>query len=109
MSAKLKIKKGDSVKIIAGKDVGRVGKVIGVRPGEGRLLVEDLNLVKKATRPNPKTHSQGGIVPMPAPLNVSNVMLVCPRCNKATRVSTGRDAQGKAHRRCRKCKELIDE
>lgn len=109
MALKMKIKKGDTVKIIAGKDIGRSGKVITVIPDRRRLLVEELNLVKKATRPDPKTHSPGGIVPMPAALDASNVMLVCPRCGKASRVTVRRDEQGKPHRRCRKCKELIDE
>lgn len=108
MALKMKIKKGDTVKITAGKDIGRSGKVASVFPDKRQVLVEDLNLVKKATKPDPKTHSQGGIVPMPAPLDVSNVMLVCPRCNKASRVSVYRDDRGRPHRRCRKCKELID-
>ena len=107
--SKVKIKKGDIVKIIAGKDLGNEGKVVSVIPGKGRLTVENLNLVKKATRPNPRTHSAGGIVPMPAPIQISNVMLVCPRCSRPTRVNTILDKQEKRHRKCKKCGELIDE
>ncbi|MFH1539772.1 MAG: 50S ribosomal protein L24 [bacterium] len=105
----MKIKKGDTVRIIAGKDIGREGKVVSVLPARRRVTVEDLNLMKKATRPDPKSQSQGGIVPMPASMDVSNVMLVCPRCNKPSRVSMRRDGEGRPHRRCRKCKELIGE
>jgi len=106
---KVRIKKGDTVKLIAGKDIGNEGKVVRVFPDKGRVIVEDLNLVKKATRPNPRIHSSGGIVPMPAPLSISNVMLVCPRCSRPTRVNIKRDQQGKPHRKCKKCGELIDE
>ncbi|MEW5947345.1 MAG: 50S ribosomal protein L24 [bacterium] len=106
---KPRIKKGDTVRIIAGRDLGEEGKVVTVFPSRGRVTVENLNLVKKATRPNPKARSQGGIVPMPAPIHISSVMLVCPRCSKPTRVNVARDAQGRPVRKCKKCGELIDE
>ncbi|MEW6202207.1 MAG: 50S ribosomal protein L24 [bacterium] len=109
MLSKVRIKKGDTVKIIAGRDLGSEGKVVSVLPDRGRLTVENLNLVKKAMRPDPRTHSPGGVVPMPAPIQISNVMLVCPRCSRPTRVNIIVDKQGKPHRKCKKCNELIDE
>ncbi|MGC8753883.1 MAG: 50S ribosomal protein L24 [Thermosulfidibacteraceae bacterium] len=101
-----KIKRDDFVLVIAGKDRGRRGKVIRVIPKESRVVVEGVNIVKKHQRPAPT--KPGGIVEMPAPIHVSNVMLVCPRCNRPTRVGFGFLEDGKKVRVCKKCGENID-
>ncbi len=90
-----KIKKGDLVQVISGKDRGKQGRIIEARPREKRVLVENLNIVKRHTRPRPVRGTgrmgapqiiPGGVMEMPAPLPVSNVMVVCPTCNRPTRV-----------------------
>ena len=95
MSQTMKIKKGDTVRIIRGKDRGKEGRVIESLPKEGRVLVENLNIVKRHRRPRPIQNSSrmggpsmipGGIIEKAAPLPVSNVMLVCPICKQPTRV-----------------------
>ncbi len=82
----MKIRRGDEVKVVSGKEAGKTGKVMRVDSSTGRVVLERLNMVKKHTKPNPKTNSQGGVVEQEAPINVSNVMLVCPSCGQATRV-----------------------
>ena len=105
---KMKIKKGDTVRVLAGKDSGKESEVITVISKKAKVVVRDVNIVKKATKPDPKKNPQGGIIPMPAPIDVSNVMLVCKRCGKPTRVAYLTDKEGKRSRKCRKCGELID-
>jgi len=83
---KYHVKKGDTVMIVAGKDKGKTGTVKRILRTQGRLLVEGLNLVKKAVRPNPMAGQRGGIIEMEAPLEVSNVMVYDLKANKATRV-----------------------
>ena len=105
------IKKGDTVEIITGGDRGKRGIVLRALPKEDRLVVEGMNLRKKHTRQTTKTGSgsalKGGTVEFPAPLHVSNVMLVCPKCDKATGVTRRRDDTG--HRRyCRSCENPLD-
>ena len=103
----LNVKKGDRVKVIAGKDKGKEGEVIRALPQKGRVVVEKVNMIKKAQRPT-QANPQGGIMTMEAPLNVSNVMLVCPQCKEATRVGHRFDEAGKKHRVCKKCGKDID-
>jgi len=105
---KMKIKKGDNVRVIAGKDRGKEGEVVQVEPRKGRVTVHDINIMKKAVRPHPQKNPQGGIVEMPRSLDISNVKLVCPRCSKPARVTFKKDAEGKTSRKCKKCGELID-
>ena len=104
---KLKIKKGDKVKIILGKDRGRMGVVKKVWPKKKKLIVEGLNLVKKHVKPRGK-NQPGGIIEKEAPLWISKVMLVCPHCGQATRVGYQVDKKGKKYRICRRCQSLID-
>ncbi len=103
----LNVKKGDTVKVIAGKDKGKEGKILRSNPEKQRVVVEKVNMVKKALRPT-QENPQGGISTMEASLNVSNVMLVCPNCNKTTRVAHRIDDAGKKHRVCKKCQKDID-
>ena len=105
--AGLNVKKGDTVKVIAGKDKGKEGEVMSALPKKGRVVDEKVNVVKKAQRPT-QANPQGGIMSMEAPINVSNVMLVCPSCKAATRVSHRFDEAGKKHRVCKKCGKDID-
>ena len=97
MAQTMKIKKGDVVHVLRGKDRGKEGRVIEALPKEGRVLVENINIVKRHQRPKPIQNSSrmggpqmipGGIVERSAPMPVSNVMLVCPVCKKPTRVGT---------------------
>jgi len=80
-----RIKTGDTVQVIAGKDKGKTGKVLEVRPKEQRVLVEGLNIMKRHTKPRPP-NVQGGVIERPAPIHISNVMLLDPQDKKPTRV-----------------------
>jgi len=107
---KLKIKKGDTVKMLAGKDRDKTGKVLVVFPKEGRLVVEGVNIVKKHIRPR-KAGEKGQTVEVPSKVPVSRTMLVCPTCNKATRVglkrTVGEDRKSTCDRVCKKCSAVI--
>ncbi len=102
----LKIKRGDTVKVVKGKDKGKIGKVKKVLIEKKRLIVEEVNIVKRhmrATGPD----RPSGIVEMEAPISWSNVRLVCPSCGEPTRVGF-RFEEGKKVRYCKKCNEVID-
>jgi len=101
----MKIKKGDLVLITAGKDKGRTGKIIKSFPKDLKILVEGINVKKKHVRPK-KQGEKGQIVEIPAPLNVSNVKIICSKCGKATRVGYMVDGDVKK-RTCKKCKQEI--
>jgi large subunit ribosomal protein L24 len=104
---KMHVKKDDMVMVIAGKEKGKTGKVIRVLPGKGRVVVESLNVVKRHTRPN-RVNTQGGIVEKEAPLDASNVALVCSACNKPTRTGVRVLEDGTKTRFCKKCNETLD-
>ena len=101
MANSMHVKKGDTVKVISGKDRGKTGKVLRSVPEKSRVVVEKVNMAKKAMRPT-QVNPQGGISTIEAPIHVSNVMLVCPSCGEATRVARRRD-EGKLVRVCKKC------
>ncbi len=101
-----KLRKGDTVSVIAGKDKGKKGKVLKSFVKEGKLIVEGVNLVKKHLRPN-RENPKGGIVPVEKPIQVSNVMLNCPKCAKNTRLSAKILTDGTKQRICKKCQEII--
>ena len=82
----MKVKKGDTVEVIAGKDAGRTGKVLKVDSDRERVVVEGVHMIKRHTRPNPQKRIQGGIVEREAAIHVSNVMVVSPDSGKKTRV-----------------------
>ena len=104
MATKMKVKKGDTVQILTGKDRGKRGRVIEARPSERRVIVENLNVAKRHTKPRPIRDSSrmggaqivpGGIMDKPAPIPVSNVMVVCPVCGNPTRVGmSAKEAKG---------------
>ena len=113
MSTTMRIKKGDLVQVLAGKDRGKQGRVLIARPRERRVIVENLNLAKRHVKPRPMCDSTrmggasiipGGIIDRPMPLDVSKVMLVCPTCKQPTRIGvTVKDVKGEAVR-VRVCK-----
>lgn len=103
----MKIKKGDTVKAIAGSSRGKTGKVLRVFPGMERLTVEGLNMRKKHTKPKGQGQ-KGQIVEFPAALTVSNVALLCPRCGKSTRIAMRIQDGGEKRRACKKCGQDID-
>lgn len=102
-----KIKKDDKVMVIAGKEKGKIGAVLKVDAEKNRVIVERVNMVKRHLRPNPNT-GKGGIMEAEAPIHVSNVMLICSKCAKPTRVGIKIMEDGKKLRVCKKCREVID-
>jgi large subunit ribosomal protein L24 len=105
-SAKYKIKKNDTVMVVAGRDRGKTGKVMRVLPERGRVVIERLNIVKRHSKPR-GAQSPGGIVEKEAPLDISNVMIFCDRCNAPVRVGVKTADDGTRNRVCRKCGEAI--
>lgn len=103
-----KIKKNDNVKILSGRDEGKTGKVLKVFPVKGTAIVENINFVKKATRPNPNRNIKGGIIQKEAEIQISNLMLICSDCNRPTRVGLKRLENNKSVRVCRKCGAMMD-
>jgi large subunit ribosomal protein L24 len=106
----MKIKRGDTVEVIAGDDRGKKGTVRRVFPTKGRVLVSDVNLVKKHQRRMPtegRSQAQGGIIEFEAPIHISNVMLICPTCKKPTRVVYD-TSSGTKIRICKRCRAEID-
>jgi len=101
----MKIKKDDQVIVISGKDRGRKGKIIEAFPKEGRVIVGGINLRKKHMKPK-KSGEKGQIIELPAPLDVSNVKLICQKCGKATRVGYKKEGK-KKYRICKKCGQEI--
>lgn len=103
----LRVKKGDTVIVLSGKDKGKTGRVLSVIPKEERVIVEKINMIKKHMKPN-KQHPQGGIIEKEGPIHISKVMLICPKCNKPTRIGNKILEDGKKVRVCKKCKEVMD-
>jgi large subunit ribosomal protein L24 len=104
---KVRLKKNDLVEVTTGKEQGKTGKILRVIREKNQVLVEKVNMIKRHTRPSPTT-GQGGIVEKEAPLNISKVKLICPKCATATRFRQTVTGEGKKVRVCLKCKELID-
>lgn len=103
----MKIKTGDEVVAISGKDRGRRGRVLRVFPREMKAIVEGINRLKKHVRPTPQ-NPQAGIVEIFGKVHLSKLMLVCPKCGKPTRVGIKILEDGRKSRYCKKCEELID-
>ncbi|MFN8543028.1 MAG: 50S ribosomal protein L24 [Candidatus Binatia bacterium] len=102
-----RLRKDDTVVVIAGRERGKTGKVLRTMPESGRLVVEHVNLVKRHTKPR-GVQQPGGIVEKEASLHASNVMPICGRCNKPTRVGHRQLEDGKRIRTCRRCNEQLD-
>ena len=108
MEHKISIKKNDQVKVIAGKDRGKLGKVLRLVPDKGKAIVEGINFRKKHTRANPAKGVQAGITQQEAPIGLSNLMVVCPECGKQTRVRRRLLEDGSKQRICAKCGGTLD-
>ena len=103
----LDIRKNDTVMVVTGDDKGKKGRVLSVLSAKKKLVVEGLNMTKKHLKPS-KQHQQGGIIEREAALQRSNVMLVCPKCSKTTRLGNRMLENGKKIRACKKCGEVIE-
>jgi large subunit ribosomal protein L24 len=110
--ARIELKREDTVKVISGRDKGKTGRVLRVDHERGRILVEHVSMVKRHTRPNPSRQVKGGIAERESAISVSNVLIVCPGCNKAVRIAHHVDqiAGGRTRRTrvCRKCGSTLD-
>lgn len=102
----MKIIKNDTVKVIGGNHKGKIGRVLKVFPKSNRVIVEKVNLVKRHTKPRSQT-DQGGILEKEAPIHISNVMLICPKCSKVSRTGIGNLSDGTKVRVCKSCNEMI--
>jgi large subunit ribosomal protein L24 len=109
-SFRLHVRRGDTVLVLAGKDAGKRGRVLQALPQRERVIVEDVNVVKRHQRPRTRqpTAQQQGEVLKPAGIHVSNVMLVCPSCNQPTRIAH-KESEGRSIRACKHCGETIDQ
>lgn len=103
----LGIRKEDTVLVIAGKEKGKRGRVLSVILSKDRLIIEKINVIKRHMKKSRK-YAQGGVIEKEAPIHLSNVMLLCPKCNKPTRIANVTLESGKKLRSCRKCREVID-
>jgi len=101
------VKRNDRVIVLTGKDNGKRGKVLFVDKGKNRLIVEGLNIVKKTRRPD-QQNPKGGIIDIEASIHISNVMVVCPKCNRGVKVKKKKLEDGKRVRICGKCGEILD-
>ncbi len=103
---KLHVKTGDFVQVISGKNKGKTGKVSAVSLKEGKIIVDGVNIATKHLKPK-QQGSAGSIVQVAAPIYASKVMLVCPKCNKKTRIAHGFDSSNKKMRKCKNCENLF--
>jgi len=107
MGQKMHVKKGDYVMVIRGKDAGKKGKVLKCIPAENRVVVEGINRVKKHQRPT-RALPQGGILRIESPIHASNVLFVCNKCHRPTRLGRRILDTGEKVRVCKKCGEVVD-
>ena len=105
--AKLNVKKGDTVLVIAGKDNGKTAEVLDCFPSENKVTVKGINVVVKHKKPR-SAQDKGGIIKLECKIPASNVMVVCPVCNKATRIKIGENEKGEKVRICKKCLASLD-
>jgi len=102
------LRKGDQVYIITGRDKGKSGRVLAVNPGKRTVTVEHAGMIKRHTRPNPSQNVKGGILEKEGPIQISNVLLVCPGCNKHTRAGRKAMPDGTRVRVCKRCGTTIE-
>ena len=107
----MKIKKNDKIKVLSGKDKGKTGKVLQIFPNKKRASVEGLNILIKHMRSN-KEGEKGQRIEFPAPFDMSNMVLICPKCGKTVKtrykIIKSEDKKIKKYRECKKCKQIID-
>jgi len=101
------VRKNDMVKVIAGKEKGKSGKILKVLPHKNRVVVEKINFIKRHSRPSGKTR-QGGIIQKEGTIHISNVLLLCPKCNQGVRAGKRLLENGKKALVCKKCGELVE-
>jgi large subunit ribosomal protein L24 len=106
VATNLKVRKGDEVMVIAGKDRGKRGRVQEVNPVDNTVVVAGVNMAKRHTKPNPSKNSKGGIIDSPKPMALGKVMVICNHCGKPTRVGLRREEDNK-ERVCKQCGETI--
>ncbi len=100
---KVNVKKNDQVLVMTGKDRGARGRVLRVLASEGKAIVERVNMIKRHTRPNPNKGIQGGILEREAPIQISNLKVICPECGKPSRLGRRRLEDGRGVRVCKNC------
>jgi large subunit ribosomal protein L24 len=108
VSTRLHIRKNDQVEVLSGKDQGKRGRVLRIMPARSRAIVERVNMLKRHTRPNPQRNIKGGVVEREGSLHVSKLMVVCPECNKPSRVRHKVLSDGRKVRTCASCDGVID-
>ncbi len=101
------IRKNDIVRVMVGKEKGKVGRVLMVDRDAARVIVEKINMVKRHAKPG-KTNPQGGIIEKEAPLSYSNIMIMCDKCNKPTRITMVIEDSGGKHRACKRCGDVLE-
>jgi large subunit ribosomal protein L24 len=106
--APISIRRGDTVKIMSGRDKGKTGRVLSVNPAKRTVTVEHANMIKRHTRPNPSKNVRGGILDKEGPVHISNVMVVCPACGKHARVAHTILSDGTRSRACRRCGRALE-
>lgn len=106
VSYKVRIKSGDTVSVLAGQEKGKRGKVLQIIPQEKKVFIEKLRMMKRHVKPSKDT--KGGIIEKEGPVHISNVLLVCPHCDKPTRIGIRVLEDGHRLRQCKKCGEVID-
>jgi large subunit ribosomal protein L24 len=104
----ISVRKGDNVRVLAGKDAGKNGRVLSINPRKNTVVVEHANIIKRHTRPNPGKNIKGGIIEKEAPMNVSKVQVVCPSCGKHTRIGHNTLSDGSRTRVCKRCNTTLD-
>ncbi|MGZ9146873.1 MAG: 50S ribosomal protein L24 [Candidatus Deferrimicrobiaceae bacterium] len=105
--ATLHLRKNDIVLVMVGKEKGKVGRILKVDRDAGRVFVEKINMVKRHAKPG-KTNPRGGIVEKEAALSYSNIMIMCDKCNKPTRISMVVEDSGERHRACKRCGDVLE-
>ena len=108
MASKLHVRRNDQVEVRSGKDRGKRGKVLRVISARERAIVERVNMIKRHTRPDPQKNIKGGVVEREGSLHVSNLVVVCPECDKATRVRHKILSDGRKVRTCAACEAVVD-
>ena len=107
MAQKTKLRRGDTVRVVAGRDKGKTGKILAIE--SGRVTVERVGIIKRHTRANPSKNVRGGILEKESSIHMSNVMIVCPGCGKHSRIGRNVAADGTRTRICRRCGTNLDQ
>ena len=102
------IKKGDQVRVMTGRDRGKTGRVLGVNPAKRTVMVEHANIIKRHTRANPSKNVKGGVLEKEGSMSISNILLLCPACNKGTRLGHKVLPDGTKERICRRCGNTLE-